>query len=52
MYYGKSEKHLHHRQQHPIPTDFLTSLGDALGNKLGDFLIKVIDKLFPPDGNS
>lgn len=35
-----------------IPTDFLTSLGDALGNKLGDFLIKVIDKLFPPDGNS
>ena len=36
----------------PIPTDFLTALGDALGNKLGDFLIKIIDKLFPPDGNS
>ena len=32
----------------PIPTDFLTSLGDALGNKFGDFLIKLIDKLFPP----
>lgn len=36
----------------PIPTDFLTALGDALGNKLGDFLIKLIDKFFPPDGNS
>ena len=32
----------------PIPTDFLTALGDALGDKLGDFLIKFIDKLFPP----
>ena len=36
----------------PIPTDFLTTLGDALGDKLGDLIIKVIDKLFPPDGNN
>ena len=36
----------------PIPTDFLTALGDALGDKIGDFLIKLIDKFFPPDGNS
>ena len=32
----------------PIPTDFLSTLGKALGNKLGDVLIKVIDKIFPP----
>ena len=34
-----------------IPTDFLSTLGNALGDKFGDLIIKVIDKLFPPDGN-
>ena len=33
-----------------IPSDFLTSLGEALGDKLGDIIINAIDKLFPPDG--
>ena len=32
----------------PIPTDFLSTLGKALGDKLGDYLVKIIDKIFPP----
>lgn len=34
----------------PIPTDFLTSMGEALGVKLGKIIIDVIDKIFPPSG--
>ena len=36
----------------PIPIDFLTSLGNALGDKLGDVLIKLFDKVFPADDKS